>query len=199
MLPAHIAPRDWEGHSVALVASGPSAQSLDPSTLDVDHVVAVAHGYKVVPDAEVLVVGGIAFYQTNNLADFRGKLVIASGPKTDSMRHNDSRVVRMVRAGPEGISTNPRELCGSESSVMLAINYVVHRGVSRIELYGCDGKPSDKGIRRVGSDKKDTPDAIARYQLQERAMATQIVPLQKLGVTIVNKTPGTALRIYPRG
>ena len=82
---------------------------------------------------------------------------------------------------------------------MLAINYAVHRGVARIVLLGCDGKPNAGGQRRAGRPESDTRDAAARYQTQERAMATQIEPLAAAGVTIVNCSPGTALGCYPVG
>lgn len=201
MIPAkHIAPRDWLGETAVIVASGPSTELLDLTRINGHRVVAVAHGYRAVPRADVLVVGGRAFYARNNLTRFLGGLIIAaqSYPSWAWLTLDDRRIVYMDRAGPLGLADDPGALCGSESSVMLAINYAVHRGVSRIVLLGCDGKPGRGNRRRVGISEIDTDDAIDRYRKQEAAMASQIAPLAERGIEIVNATPGTALTIYPR-
>lgn len=196
MLPHHVAPRDWPGETAVIVASGPSTAGVDLSPIWRHRVVAVAHGYRAVPDAEVLVVGGVAFYRHNDLTRFRGRLVVASGPGVHRLQATDPRMVMMHRHGPHGLSDDPGGLCGSESSVMLAINYVVHRGVSRIVLLGCDGQPSGSGQRRFGDDNRDKRNALVRYRAQEEAMRTQILPLAAAGVEIVNCSPGSALTIY---
>jgi hypothetical protein len=196
MIPLHTAPRDWIGETCILVASGPSTERVDLSLIRGLRTIAVAHGYRAVPHADVLVVGGVAFYRNNDLRDFHGGLIVAAqeGGKIDA---TDPRLVRMIRGGPLGLSDDPRELCGSESSVMLAVNYAVHRGIRRIVLLGCDGRPSDDGRRRVGVRERDTRNARDRYQQQEAAMASQLEPLAELGIRIVNASPGTAMTIYP--
>ena len=195
MIQHHIAPRDWVGQTAVIVASGPSTESVNLNCVFKHRVVAVAHGYRAVPDAEVLVVGGQAFYQHNDLSDFRGGLIVAAQALT--RKPNDSRLVWMRRAGPHGLTDDRGSLCGSESSVMLAINYVVHRGVSRIVLLGCDGRPAPDGKRRFGAAGRDSSNALERYRVQERAMATQLEPLRERGISIVNCSPRTALTIYP--
>lgn len=198
MLPAHIAPRDWVGETAVIVASGPSTDTVDLSPIWRHRVIAVAHGYRAVPHAEVLIVGGVAFYRQNDLSQFRGSLIVASGPGVHRLRPWDPRMVMMLRDRPLGVSGDPGALSGSESSVMLAINYAVHRGVSRIVLLGCDGQPSPAGMRRVGQVERDTRNARDRYRAQEEAMRTQLLPLAMLGVEIVNCSPGSALTIYRR-
>lgn len=200
--PHHIAPRDWAGETAILIASGPSSELLDLSVLKGRRVIAVSHGLGMVPWAPVLIAGGRVFWRQHDIArEFRGELAIITedyAPWGWLLRH-DSRLVWMHRAGPEGLTDDPGALAGSESSVMLAINYAVHRGVSRIILLGCDGCPGADGRRRAGLPIADTKNARARYQAQEAAMATQIEPLAERGVEIVNCSPGTALTIYPTG
>jgi hypothetical protein len=196
----HIALKDWVDETVVIVASGPSTQHVDLTLLEGHRIVVVAHGYRAVPYASVLVVGGQAFYASNKLSDFRGDLVIAAQEcaSWSWLRQSDERLVYMRRAGALGLTDDPGALCGSESSVMLAINYVVHRGVKQIVLLGCDGKPGQDGQRRIGNTGRDTANALARYQAQERAMSSQIAPLAALGISIVNASPDTALTVYPK-
>lgn len=192
----HVCPKDWIGETVVIVASGPSTELVDLSLLKGKKVIAVAHGYRAVPDADVLLIGGHAFYLSNNLSDYKGPLIVAA-QRLSRVTQPDPRLVFMYRQDKFGISDDPGALSGSESSVMLAINYAAHRGVSKVILLGCDGKPAESGRRRIGLAKKDTHDAIERYQEQERAMETQIQPLADRGIEIVNCSPGTALTIYP--
>lgn len=196
MIHHHVCPRDWAGDTVFIVASGPSSELVDIKKLRGKRVIAVAHGYRVVPWAQVLVVGGKAFYKSNDLSNFHGQLIVAA-QEMSLFYHRDPRLKYMHREGPYGLSSDPGSLCGSESSVMLAINYAVHRGAAQIVLLGCDGKPGADGRRRAASSRQDSRGAIERYQAQERAMETQIGPLSSLGVKIYNCSPGTALKIYP--
>ena len=201
-IPPHSCPRDWPGETAYLVASGPSSESLDLDCLRGRRVVAVSHGLFMAPWAPTLIAGGRAFWQRHDLREvFGGTLAVITDDYRPWgwLRREDPRMVYMRRGAREGLSDDPAVLAGSESSVMLAINYVVHRGVRRIVLLGCDGKPNASGKRRAGRPESDTRDAAARYQTQERAMATQIEPLAAAGVTIVNCSPGTALECYPTG
>lgn len=165
-------------------------------------MIAVSHGVFIVPWAPTLIAGGRVFWRHYDLREiFNGTLAVltdAYEPWTWLPRV-DSRMVYMRRGDRHGLSADSTVLAGSESSVMLAINYAVHRGCKRIVLLGCDGKPGAGGKRRAGRKEADTRDAAARYRTQEAAMATQIAPLAALGVTIVNCSPGTALGCYPAG
>ena len=197
-----IATRNWPNETAYLVASGPSSESLDLDQLRGRRVIAVSHGLFMAPWAPTLIAGGRAFWRHHNITKiWHGCRAII----TDDYRpwgwlaREDPRMAYMRRAGRYGLSDDPGALAGSESSVMLAINYAVHRGVARIVLLGCDGKPGPSGERRAGRPESDTRDAAARYQTQERAMATQIKPLAAAGVTVVNCSPDTALGCYPVG
>lgn len=200
MIPHHFAPRDWVGETAVLVGSGPSTAHVDLSLLAGKRVIAVSHGYLAVKQADLLIAGGRSFYKKNKLDDFKGRLIVI--PQHPSSNYSwvsglDERYAYMIRAGTHGLCNDPGGLCGSESSVMLAINYAVHRGVSRILLLGCDGKPGNRNQRRFGVTMADTPDALDRYRVQERAMKSQVPLLAKLGIEIWNCSPGTALTIYP--
>ena len=201
-IPPHSCPRDWPGETAYLVASGPSSERLDLDQLRGRRVIAVSHGLFMAPSAPTLIAGGRAFWQRHDLREvFGGTLAVLTddySPWTWLPRE-DPRMVYMKRGPRHGLSDDPGELAGSESSVMLAINYAVHRGVARIVLLGCDGKPGPGGKRRAGRAESDTRDAAARYKVQERAMATQIKPLAAAGVTVVNCSPDTALGCYPTG
>jgi hypothetical protein len=193
---------DWRDETVVVVASGPSTELIDKRLLRGRKIVAVAHGYRALQGihADALVIGGRAFYTYNLLADIDVDVIIAAQdyPSWEWLEQRDERIFYMNRAEKHGLTEDRTALAGSESSVMLAINYVVHRGVRRIVLLGCDGQPSSDGRRRVQTDQQDTRNARDRYDVQEKAMATQIEPLEKLGVEIINCSPRTALTIYPK-
>lgn len=196
----HSAPRDWVGETVVLVASGPSTELVDLSLIKGLRCIAVSHGYRAVPDADVLLAGGRTFWKHNDISQFRGPLMIVTDNYRpwDWLALDDPRLVYMNRAGATGLATDPTALAGSESSVTLAINYAVHRGVARIILLGCDGRPSLDGRRRVNSLQQDGHNWPIRYKTHEKAMLTQIEPLADLGVGIVNCSPDSALGCYRR-
>jgi len=193
---------DWQGQTAVIVASGPSTELIDRELLRGQKIVAVAHGYRALQGihAQALVIGGRAFYTYNVLESINVDQIIAAQFYSSWawLTQRDERLVYMHRAQRHGLTADRTALAGSESSVMLAINYVVHRGVRKIVLLGCDGQPSSDGRRRVQTDQQDTRNARDRYDIQEKAMATQIEPLRKLGVDIVNCSPQTALTIYPK-
>ena len=200
MIPAHICERDWEGETAVLVASGPSAASLDPAAIKGCKRIAVMHGYRALPWADVLIASGRLFFKNNDVRSYPCDHIVITRrePNWNWLPYRDPRMVYMERGAPTGLSEDPAVLAGSETSVMLAINYVVLRGVKKVVLLGCDGAPGPNGQRRVGRPERDTHDARARYQRQERMMATQIPHLKRLGVEIVNASPGTHLSVYPR-
>jgi hypothetical protein len=201
--PRHVCPSDWPGSTVFLVASGPSTVIEDLKLLEGAKIIGVAHGYRALQKArmwfDVLVVGGRAFYHHNRLSEIPCGLIVAAQDYASWhwLTQRDQRLVCMDRAGRYGLTDRRDALAGSESSVMLAINYAVHRGARRVVLLGCDGQPGPDGRRRIGVPQLDTGDARSRYMVQERAMQTQIEPLRELGIEIVNCSPGTALTIYP--
>lgn len=196
-IPLHRCPRDWVGETAVIVASGPSSKHVDMRLIKGLRGIAVSHGCRVAPNADLLLFGGHSFARNRAYEPYRGSLIVIGNPLMAGI-HPDKRMVYMKRAGAAGLTDDPTSLAGSESSVMLAINYAVHRGVSRIILLGCDGQPGPNGERRVGSSDADTRDARSRYLDQERAMKSQIGPLAERGISIVNCSPGTALGIYPK-
>lgn len=196
MIPLHSCPRDWLGETVVIVASGPSTERVDLRLIHGRRAIAVSHGCRAMPRADVLLFGGQAFAQNGEWRQFEGPLIVMAQQPARDVPH-DSRFVHMRRAGAAGLSSDPTCLCGAESSVTLAINYAVHRGVSRIILLGCDGQPGLAGQRRFGSLHPDARDWPQRYAAQEAAMRSQLEPLRQLGVSVVNCSPGTALTCYP--
>lgn len=183
-----------------LVASGPSTERVDISLIKGLRCVAASHGYRAVPDADVLLAGGQSFWKANDLRQFRGGLMVLT--KNYAPWHwlprGDPRLVYMNRAEPVGLTDDPTKLAGSETSVALAISYVVHRGVSLIILLGCDGQPSPDGRRRVNSSQQEDAHWQRRYRRHEEIMATQIEPLRERGIGIVNCSPDSALGCYKR-
>lgn len=196
-IPLHRCPRDWIGETVVIVASGPSTERVDLSLIIGLRCIAASHGCRAVPDADLLLSGGHSFARNRAYEPYRGDLIVIGNPLMSGI-HPDKRMVYMKRAGAAGLTDDPTALCGAESSVTLAINYAVHRGVARIILLGCDGKPGPNGERRVGGPETDTRDAMARYRDQDRAMRSQIEPLRARGIGIVNCSPGSVLTAYPR-
>jgi hypothetical protein len=187
------------GETAVIVASGPSTERVDLDAIRGLKTIAIAHGYRAAPDADVLIIGGMAFYAKNDLREFRGPLVVATARIFNFGRlPRDPRLVCMPRDGGLGLSESRTHLRGSESSVMFGIDYAVKRGARRIILLGCDGKPGADGRRHVNAKDCEGPAAAQRYRAQERCMETQIEPLRGLGVEIWNCSPGTALTIYPK-
>lgn len=104
-------------------------------------------------------------------------------------------VLRLRHTGPEGFDPDPACLRTGSNSTYQAVHIAIHAGASRVLLFGVDmtgghwhGK-HPPGLR-------ETPEE--HYALFMRRFETLVEPAAKLGVDVVNCTPGSALNAFRR-
>jgi hypothetical protein len=78
-----------------------------------------------------------------------------------------------------------------------AINLAVHLGAAKIVLLGADGK-----LGEGGRSHHHTPHAwwkflVGRWEKHRAELETLVVPLQKLGIPVLNASPGSQWDLWP--
>lgn len=153
--------------------------------------------YLKAPLADVLYFADMKWWNWHREKDefkaFKGEkaTVFTTGHLVD-----DPEIAMLRNAGTEGMSVDPFEICTGSNSGHQAINIAALAGASRIVLVGYDAKPGPKGEAHFFGDHPDKTQAPYQNMIRElkRAKST----LEKMGVQILNATPGSAIDIFPR-
>lgn len=113
----------------------------------------------------------------------------------DFAEHTQVNALRLT--GQAGLETDPTGLRTGGNSGYQAINLAVHLGAKRIVLLGYDMK-MDGGRNNWHGEPRPhaSPDVYAQSMLPH--FASLVDPLRKLGVEVVNATPGSALETFPK-
>lgn len=191
-------PREWGDETCFILGGGESLKEFDAEILRGEgRVVAIKEaGLTLCPWADVLYWADKHWCDGNNRLEpnaprfhlHTGKYKITRAP-ADKAGHHD---VKVVRFNPKlDFSTDPAQLAGVDSGSN-AINLAALFGAKRIILLGFDmhgdnwdGRARD--AHKDGSYKTRFMPSIARMA----------VPLQKMGVEVLNATPKTALGCFP--
>lgn len=185
---------DWKGQIVAIVASGPSAGTLDLAALE-GHakVIAVNRSHELVPFADLLYAADHEFWRANLAArDFPG-LKLSQDPS--AVRQFGLHPVR-VRGPRHQILTDQAGVVGNGgNSGFHAVNLAVQFGARRIVLIGFDLTLAG-GVHWHADHAHKNPDApaLARWA---SILDSQAGRLSALGVEVINTSPISALTAYP--
>jgi hypothetical protein len=181
-------PRLWPNATVVCAGSGPSLTAADLKFCrGAGRLIVVNDAYTLAPWADCLYAADDKWWKWHKgVPGFAGmKYTIKPTRKPWPDLHT------MKNTGHEGIETAPDGLRTGFNSGYQAIGMAVHFGASRIVLLGYDMR----GDHFFGShrDKSRPPFAasIAAFQ-------SAVEPLAKLGVAIVNCTPGSAIKAFDR-
>lgn len=200
-MPGLIEWPDWNGETAIVVATGPSAAKMFlGDALGFARVIAVKSSWELLPSADVVYGCERSWWFANNgLPQFKGMKVSPSPAVCRTYRD----VVR-VRLRPRcWILMGERGVlgCGLKSggghSGFQAINLAVQFGAKRIVLVGFDMTLAN-GIHwhkeRAGSVKADA----SRVALWREEMDACAPLFDQLGVQVINATPDSALKNYPK-
>lgn len=102
-------------------------------------------------------------------------------------------VTVLRNTGKDGLQLDPAGLKHGKNSGYQAINLAVHLGAARILLLGYDMR--SVGGRDHFNDRRDPN--LGKYAGWIENFKTLIEPLKKIGVEVVNCTPGSALSAFP--
>lgn len=195
--------RVWAGAVVAILGGGPSLtrEQIDICR-DTTTTIVINSSVYAAPWADLLYFCDAKWYRWNEAAvrDFRGMRVTLENEKLrDELpdlvcMRNDSKGSSERR---EGFCSDPSGLRTGGNSGYQALHLAVHMGARRILLLGYDMRPGPGGrMHHYPEHPTPTnPDAVRFWAPRFRSL---IEPLARLGVEVLNCTPGSLIDCFPR-
>jgi hypothetical protein len=184
-------PRLWPEATVAILAAGPSLAQADiDHCRNAAHVLAIKDAIRLAPWAEVLYACDKRWWRAHpETRSFGGlKYGIEAMPERP-----DVQILR--NTGEIGLELEPTGVRVGRNSGYQAINVAVHLGATTIVLLGYDMQPDAHGQHRwFGNHSYGGP--TPPYILFRERLATLVEPLQQVGVTVINCSPGSALDCF---
>ena len=180
-------PREWPGETVFVIAGGTSVLSQPVDRLKGRRVIAVNSSYEAAPWADVVFSIDPEWIRLHRpkLEELRKRVV------TTSRSHGMRSALRLGKMRPPGLSLDPSVVAARRTSLHGAINLAVHFGAGRIVLLGADGGP----LKRGGPTHHHTPHPRKNdphcWGLHAEDLVTLNPPLAKLGIEVLNASPGT--------
>jgi len=187
-------PRLWPGERCFILGGGPSLPLSRLHLLAGRRTIAVNSAYKVAPWADVMIFGDCKWFNPHGfgLKNFAGLKI------TTCARFVDEPGLRLAKKDlmPYGVSTNPDVLFWNLSTGAMAINLAFLLGVTEIVLLGFDMKKAEDGRDNFHPDYGHPAERnpYPRFLLPFPSIKSD---LDRLGVRVVNGTPGSALTIWP--
>lgn len=199
-----VEPR-WPGEACIIAATGPSLTEAVAEQCRGHHVIAVNDAHRRLPWAEVLYAGDRDWWELHQgCPDFAGEKWSAHEPKLNDKSAIAERYGLQLVAGPRqvdapGFSLDPTRIHYGNSSAFQAINLAILFGASTIYLVGFDMRTTTP--RHFFGDHADPAMNMSRYEhfLPAFNAAARMLREEAPGVRIINCTPGSALRCFPRG
>jgi hypothetical protein len=188
------APRVWRGDTCWILGGGPSLLDFDLTLLQRHRTIAVNNAYKVAPWADAMIFGDCRWYPDHGrgLGSFAGLKVTTC---CTWEREPGIRIMHKELA-PYGISEELGTLRWNLSTGACALNLAFHLGASRIVLAGFDMHKGSDGRKNFHDDYGPFTgrDPFRRFLLPFPAIKAD---LDRLGVEVINATPGSALTLWP--
>ena len=200
--PSPVLPRGW--HECIVAASGPSLTPEVAARCRGRRVIAVNDAYRLLPFADVLYAGDGEWWDVHQgCPDFAGEKWVVHQPRLPGADNASCAArygLRMVAGASVidagGFSQSPARIHYGNCSGFQAINLAILFGATRIVLVGFDMRVVD-GRRHFFGDHQAPLGNNAKYEhfLPAFDHAARSLPAH---IQIVNCTPGSALRSFPR-
>jgi hypothetical protein len=213
---------NWKGETVVLIGGGSSLTFDQIAAVKAAHeagrvkCIAINSAYLLAPFAEVCYFAdshwwrdhteGIAVpllsltadQQRERFASFAGQKCSIEGSGGNV---TDSRVHIMRRTAQrghelEGLSHDPQKLVTGRNSGFQAFNMATLAGATTLILIGYDGQIGPGGRSHLMPHRRPTP--IDAYPLYRNAMRKAETEVRKLGVSVWNCSPGSAIDAWPK-
>lgn len=216
--------RLWEGQTVVLIGGGTSLTIEQVELVRTTNVrcIAVNDAYLLAPWAEVSYAADSKFHRWHSKGvDEKGnpiELERAGLTKEEVIERwksfagqkcsiqgagnniEDDRVhILKNKTYPihaNGLSSEPEYLFTGRNSGYQALNLAVLSGARRVSLIGYDGKPGEKRTHWFGEHPTATPPDV--FGAHRQAMKEAVPLLKKLGVEVINCSPGSAIECFPK-
>ena len=191
-------PRIYEGQTVHICAGGPSLAGFDFSRLNDRAVIAVNRTFEVMPAAQVLYWSDARFFRS-----WRREIIRHPAPWKASL-DLDYQAEELVPpeihlyrcTGRAGFDPDPASLRHGNNSAYAAMHLAVHLGARRIILLGVDMRFSPEGRSHFHEGYGMLPVDFAKSMLPH--FRTLVKPLASFGVEVINASPASALKLWPR-
>ena len=205
-------PRCFNGETVAILAGGPS---LTAAQVEVCRgrcrMIAINRSYVLAPHADWLYgadVGGFWLWcggparingDEPDALDFSGTKIVAGVAREGAQQYFPRLIaggVKLIKhCAPRqqmGLSADPGMMYGP-NSVHNMMSVIHHTGAKRVILLGVD-------MRNTGHWHPEWPDGAmgSDYDTFRPALATLVDPLARARVEVLNATPNSALKCWPR-
>jgi hypothetical protein len=187
---------NWSGQTVVIVASGPSATSVDLTPArGVARFIAINNSWKLAPWADMLYACDLAWWDhAEGCPEFEG-MKVSSDPYA-VRKYLDINHILCRRLTDRINMTDNLEIGWGGNSGFGAINIAAKAKVSRIVLVGFDMRV-DLGThwhgRHPGEMHNPTVNNIGRYR---RAIDAAAEPLREAGIEVLNCSPVSRLTAY---
>lgn len=193
------AERRWSGRCI-VAASGPS---LTPEVAELcrnERVVAVNDAYRLLPWAEVTYACDTAWWEIHHEAAAGERWTSHSlSPKNDKTMVADRLGLRVIEGrGNVGFSRDPGYINYASNSGFQAVNLALLWGADPVVLIGFDMREVDGKSHFFGRHKPPLRDS-AQWNTWIGNFAKAAEMLWHPRPTIINATPGSALKCFPMG
>lgn len=186
---------EWQGHTVFVVAGGPSVASQNTDALKGRKVIAVNLSWERVPFADFLLFGDSKWYYHNRpLIDkgFKGRIIAATPSQCGPHVHYMQKV-----KPPPGLTDVRTALAMQKTSTQGAINLAAHLGCKRIVLLGLDNQPGPDG-KTHHHRPHPWPTSMDQWDQQLAELRLIRKPAKRLGLEIVNTSPVSRISWWPK-
>lgn len=194
-------PATWPGETVFILGGGFSLAGQDTARLEGRRCIAVNSSYIDHPFADYVFSADARWLRHHQKAlevSWRARVVTVSNaadwPGLLHLRKAHPPV--KGKAGGIAITTDPREIAIRRSSLQGAINLAALLGGKRLVLLGADGGPDAKG-RIHHHPAHPWAQKKGCWAEQSWDLSTTVEPLRKLGIEVVNASPGSRLDFWP--
>lgn len=196
-------PLDFGKQTVVCIATGPSLTKEDVNYVrGRARVIAINDAFRLAPWADVLYACDAKWWEYHwgrGAALFPGRKFGLQAVNPVTNYRVPASVVLLHHAGTTGFDPHGGIVSGGNSGYQ-ALQVAIHAGASRVVLLGYDmqergGKAHFFGDHPEGLQGKRTGDKYAGWCATFRA---QYASMKKMGVNIVNCTPGSKLDFYPQ-
>ncbi len=200
------APPVWQGETIVCAGCGPSltVEQLEECR-ETARIIVINDAYKLAPMADVLYACDARWWAWNEGAPQFFGIRVGLGwdgvegklyPQWKNERESFNSVSILASTGQTGLETEDRRgLRNGSNSGYQAINLAIHLGAKRIVLIGYDMKKVNGKDHFFGNrDPLPSPP----YKLFLKAFKTMREPLKELGIEVLNATPNSALKVFPR-
>lgn len=188
--------RDWRGHTVVIVASGPSAADIELGKAQGRaRVLTINESWRLAPWADALYACDGAWWKARGgVPEFAG-LKLSHDPKAAKVGADIHQFD--IKAQRDEILTDRAGLIGDGgNSGFQALNVAVQFGAKRIALVGYDMR-LDRGIHWHGRHARGlnnpSPNHFGRWR---RALDRAADRLADLGIEVLNLSPVSTLTAY---